>query len=112
MLSLYMSASILPGQNTLSSLPGGVEFVRAIAARFGIVIGEQAGARMIPLLGAASGAMVNLVFMKHFQDVARGHFIVRRLERKYGAAFVRKAYQAVARREARANKEFSALEGW
>jgi hypothetical protein len=33
----------------------------------------------------------NLLFIDHFQDVARGHFIVRRLERAYGAETVRAA---------------------
>ena len=96
----------------IREIPGGVEFVRAVAARFSVVISDKAAARMIPVLGAASGAVVNLIFMKHFQDVARGHFIVRRLERKYGAEFIRKAYQSVAKQQAGASKEYSPLEGW
>ena len=35
---------------------------------------------------------VNLAFIEHFQDVARGHFTVRRLERVYGADLVRAEY--------------------
>jgi len=34
----------------------------------------------------------NLLYMGHFQDVARGHFIVRRLERASGAETVGTAY--------------------
>jgi hypothetical protein len=30
--------------------------------------------------------------MNHFQDMARGHFIVKRLERTYGTDLVRMAY--------------------
>ena len=38
------------------------------------------------------GAAVNLAFIEHFQEVARGHFTVRRLERVYGAEIVRAEY--------------------
>ncbi|UTW12556.1 hypothetical protein [Marinobacterium rhizophilum] len=30
------------------------------------------------------GALINSLFNGHFQDIARGHFTVRRLERVYG----------------------------
>jgi hypothetical protein len=41
------------------------------------------------------GAMVNTVFIDHFQQVAHGHFTVRRLERQYGQETVEAAYQAI-----------------
>ncbi len=41
------------------------------------------------------GALVNTVFMDHFQKVAQAHFRVRRLERKYGAARLRAHYDAL-----------------
>jgi hypothetical protein len=36
---------------------------------------------------------VNYAFIGHFQDVARAHFVVRRLERRYGKGAVRAAYE-------------------
>ena len=33
--------------------------------------------------------------MDHFQDMARGHFVVRRLERKYGQEEVRRLYEEI-----------------
>ncbi|MDH3252238.1 MAG: EcsC family protein, partial [Ignavibacteria bacterium] len=36
---------------------------------------------------------INLVFMSHFQDMARGHFTIRRLERSYGENLVRQEYE-------------------
>jgi hypothetical protein len=36
---------------------------------------------------------VNYAFMEHFQEMARGHFIVRRLERVYGKNVVRTEYE-------------------
>jgi hypothetical protein len=44
------------------------------------------------LIGAFGGAVVNYAFIDHFQDVARGHFTVRRLERAYGEDEVRRQY--------------------
>ncbi|MCX6636091.1 MAG: EcsC family protein, partial [Acidobacteria bacterium] len=43
--------------------------------------------------GAGAGSALNLMFTRHFQNVAHGHFTVRRLERKYGEAFVRQEYE-------------------
>jgi hypothetical protein len=42
-----------------------------------------------------AGAAVNLAFIEHFQNVARGHFTIRRLERAYGIEAVRSAYEQI-----------------
>jgi len=75
--------------------PALVRLVALIGARFGIVVSEKAAAQAIPILGAAGGALVNTVFIGHYQDMARGHFAVRRLERRHGARAVREAYDAL-----------------
>ncbi|MGB5590799.1 MAG: EcsC family protein [Gammaproteobacteria bacterium] len=72
--------------------PALVRLVSAIAARFGIVVTQKAMAQTIPVLGAVGGGLVNTIFISHFQDMARGHFAIRRLERKYGAEVVKEAY--------------------
>ncbi|HRZ21620.1 MAG TPA: EcsC family protein, partial [Bacteroidales bacterium] len=59
---------------------------------FGIQITEKAAAQAIPAIGAAGGALINTIFMDHFQDMAKGHFIVRRLERKYGKEAIQDLY--------------------
>jgi hypothetical protein len=46
----------------------------------------------VPVIGAASGALINLLFIDHFQTMSRAHFTIRRLERRYGEAAVRSAY--------------------
>ncbi|HXJ55974.1 MAG TPA: EcsC family protein [Verrucomicrobiae bacterium] len=78
------------------SAPAVLRLVTAIASRFGVVVSEQTAAKAVPVLGAAGGAIVNVLFMNHFQDMARGHFIVRRLEQKYGSAVVRRTYESIA----------------
>src|SRR5262249_60281564 len=64
-----------------------------IVSRYGVVVSERIAASAVPVIGAVGGAVVNVVFMNHFQHVAEGHFTVRRLERHYGAATVRRQYQ-------------------
>jgi hypothetical protein len=86
-------AEALKGSIGASILPG---FIAAIAARFVGPVGLKLSAQAAPLIGAAAGAAINLAFLEHFRGVARGHFTLRRLERVYGAAPVRAAYEALA----------------
>jgi hypothetical protein len=67
-----------------------------IGSRFGIVVSDKIGAGSIPILGALSGATVNVLFMDYFQRIAEGHFTIRRLERIYGRELVAKHYAAIA----------------
>ena len=53
-------------------------------------------AQAVPIVGAAAGATLNTMFTDYYQDMARGHFIVRRLELKYGEDVVRTCYDRVA----------------
>lgn len=73
--------------------PALVRLVALVASRFNVQVSEKAAAQAVPLIGAAGGAMINLLFIDHFQNVSRGHFTVRRLERLYGAGVVRRAYR-------------------
>lgn len=85
--SRYVASSLGSG-----AAPAVVRAINAIASRFSIPVTQKALAQAAPLIGAASGAALNLVFISHFQDMARGHFIVRRLERAHGPALVRSLY--------------------
>ncbi len=69
-----------------------VQFVTQIAARFGIPVTQKAIAQAVPVAGAAGGALINTLFIDHFQNMSRGHFIVRRLERTYGSDLVKSVY--------------------
>ncbi|HTS25599.1 MAG TPA: EcsC family protein [Bryobacteraceae bacterium] len=70
-------------------------FLTVIAERFGITVSEKVVAEAVPIVGALGGGAVNLVFINHFQDMAHGHFTVRRLERTYGEQRVREEYDRV-----------------
>ena len=70
-----------------------IKLIEQVAARFGIQVSQKMAAQAVPVIGAAGGALINTLFMDHFQDMAHGHFTVRRLERKYGDEEVRQAYE-------------------
>ncbi len=78
------------------SAPAVARLISAIASRFGVVVSEQVAAKAVPIVGAAGGSLVNVLFMDHFQNMARGHFIVKRLEKKYGIEVIHEAYESIA----------------
>ena len=76
-----------------------IRFITQVAARFGIPVTEKAIAQSLPVVGAAGGALINTLFIDHFQSVSRGHFVVRRLERTYDPDFVKQEYLKLPPRE-------------
>lgn len=66
--------------------------ITTVAERFSIQVTEKAAAQLVPALGAIGGATINTLFIDHFQDMARGHFKIRKLERKFGKEIIKSAY--------------------
>lgn len=101
---LTRNAAVRAGQQGASSVTVGkagawlAKLIEAVASRFGVVVTHKLAAQLIPVIGAASGAAVNTLFIQHFQDMARGHFIIRRLEDSYGTEAVHAAYSGLGRR--------------
>jgi len=75
------------------SAPAIVRLISQVASRFSIVVSEKAAAQAVPVVGALGGAALNTLFMDHFQDMGRGHFIIRRLERLHGQEEIRRLYE-------------------
>ena len=75
-----------------ATAPALVRLIAAVASRFGVVVTQKTMAQAIPVVGAIGGGLVNTVFISHFQDMARGHFAIRRLERKYGEDMIKDIY--------------------
>jgi len=69
-----------------------IKLITAIGSRFSVVITEEVAAKAIPIVGAVAGGTINVLFINHFQEMARGHFIVKRLEIKYGTSQIEKLY--------------------
>jgi hypothetical protein len=78
---------------TKGGAPALLRLITLIASRFGVVVSQKTAAQLVPVLGAAGGAIINTLFIGHYQDMARGHFIVRRLEKVHGEEPVRLAYE-------------------
>ncbi len=75
--------------------PALINLIQKIAGYFGRQVSEEVMAKMIPGIGALFGGAINMLFIDHFQDMAEGHFTVRKLERKYGADEVKKMYDSL-----------------
>ena len=84
------------GQPLRALLPG---FLLAVAERFGAQVSVKVAGQAVPVIGAAAGGVINVLFTEHFQAKARGHFIVRRLERQHGWEATRALYDRMAREQ-------------
>jgi len=91
--SVSESVRFVAHRSLNETAPAMVRLVSQIAARFGLVVSEKFAVQAAPVLGAVGGAALNVAFAEHFQTVARGHFIVRRLERIHGEEAVEFEYR-------------------
>ncbi|HTW29285.1 MAG TPA: EcsC family protein [Acetobacteraceae bacterium] len=87
----YFSARLLLQGRTVVAL------IEQAAARYGIVLSEKFSAQAVPVAGALCGAALNGAFLAHYRDLARAHFVIRRLERTYGATAVRATAEEFSR---------------
>ena len=73
-----------------------------ILERFGIPLSSKIAAGAVPVISAVSAATLNTLFTDYYQTIARGHFITRRLENKYGQDAVHAAMKDIvdSRRDA------------
>ncbi|HUZ91723.1 MAG TPA: EcsC family protein [Methylocella sp.] len=96
--SVTEAASYLAGRGAAREVaPALVRLVAQISSHFGAAVSQKLMAQSVPLIGAAGGAAINYAFADHFQTIARGHFTVLRLERRYGAPTVRAEYERMQR---------------
>jgi hypothetical protein len=114
LLGLHFARDIIEYATSAAGphIPAFIGLTRAVAARFGVIISDKAALQMVPVAGAVTGAGLNIIFMNHFQHVAKGHFIVRRLERKYGVDMIKDEYHKLKLEETDAERDFSPVEGW
>jgi len=88
-------ASVYLTENGIAheGVPVLIRLINELAMRFEINVTEKIAAQAIPVIGALGGAAINTMFINQFQNIAHGHFIIRRLERKYSSEFVRSEYE-------------------
>ena len=80
------------GSRELMRSPAVIHLINLVSKRFGVVLSRRAMGAMVPMLGAAAGAACNRIFIDHLQEMARCHFTIRRLERKYSRHAVERFY--------------------
>jgi len=76
-----------------------IELLAKIGARMNVLVGEKFIAQSMPLVGAAGGAAINGMFNDYYSNIAYYAFGLKRLEKQYGQAVVREAYDAASRRQ-------------
>ncbi|MDY7533232.1 EcsC family protein [Pseudomonas sp. Bout1] len=69
--------------------------IEKVATRFGFTITSKFAAQAVPVIGAFTGASINALFTDFYQNTARGHFIVKRLENKYGYKQIEREYASI-----------------
>jgi len=75
-----------------------LRFITQVAARFGTIVTMKVAAQTLPAIGALGGATINYLFSNYFQNVAQGHFTIRRLERRYGKDAIETEYARIAQK--------------
>ncbi len=80
-------------QVALTTAPVMVRLLGTLSSRFSTVVTQKLVAQSVPLIGAVTGASLNLAFTEHFNSVARYHFGLRRMERQHGADAVQEGYR-------------------
>ncbi|PNG38697.1 peptidase [Pseudomonas protegens] len=69
--------------------------IEKVASRYGVTISSKFAAQAVPVIGALTGATINALFTDFYQDMARGHFTVKRLEHKYGFEQIKSEYAQI-----------------
>lgn len=93
--SRYLSESAAKKISEKASAPVILKFLQQVGSKLGITFSEKAAAQALPLIGSVLGATINTLFVDYYQDIARGHFILRRLERIYPSDLVQKEFEAL-----------------
>lgn len=69
--------------------PAILNCISQVSTRFGIQLSQKALASAVPIAAAFSAGTINNIFTGHFQRMAKAHFLIRSMERKYGQNPVR-----------------------
>jgi hypothetical protein len=79
------------------SAPALITLVARIAARFEIQITDKLLAQAVPVAGAIGGAAFNLMFTNYYNDCARFHFGLKKIEKSCGREETQKLFETFLR---------------
>jgi hypothetical protein len=86
------SAEALSEAIAKGTAPALINLMNKILSQFNIAVSQKFIAQSLPIISIASGAAINNAFAGHFNSVAKYHFGIRKLERRYGHDLVKEAY--------------------
>jgi EcsC protein family len=75
------------------TVPVLVRYLARVGTQFNVTVSQKFLMQSLPIIGVGTGALINAAFSDHFNSVARFHFGIRKLERRYGSDVVRAVYQ-------------------
>ncbi len=95
--NLYLAKHGLSGLGKImmSNANPVLKMIGLIATRLTIQFSEKFISRAVPIAGAIGGGTLNYIYLEHFQNMAKSHFVIRRLERKYGKSLIKSAYNEI-----------------
>jgi hypothetical protein len=90
-----VNTAFLSARMTLTG-PALQKLIATVAPRLATLMGQKLAAQSVPILGAASGAAINAVYLTYYRDMARIRFALMRLAQNHGAATVVRAFSNAA----------------
>ena len=92
--SAYMSK--IGVQNIVSAeAPAMVALLNKIVPQFGVVATNKIIAQSLPIISAGTAAMINYLFISHYQKMADAHFSVLKMEEKFSKEFILDYYKKI-----------------
>jgi hypothetical protein len=76
--------------------PALIKLISKISGSYETAVAEKLMAQTVPVIGAVGGATVNVLFTEHFNAVARYHFGLRNLQRRWGTEVIEAIYAEAA----------------
>jgi hypothetical protein len=75
------------------------KLIATIAPRLAVALGPKIAAQSIPILGAASGAVLNAAYLSYYREMARIRFALMRLAEDQGGEAVITAFAAAVKKK-------------
>lgn len=81
---------------------GAHAMIARIAPRFAIAMGQKLAAQTVPVIGAVTGAAINVAFLRYYEELAHVRFALMKLARSHAEGEVLHAFRAANAKPVRA----------
>lgn len=80
---------------------GAQGLIARVAPKFAMVLGQKLAAQTVPVLGAVTGAAVNLAFLRYYEELAHVRFALMKLAQDHAEGEVLHAFRAANAKQLR-----------